>query len=223
MIYRGLMRLIYNHSSFIKYVGFTLAEVLITLLIIGVVASLVIPAIINDIQEADYKIAYKKAYSVASQSLMQSYNDGELTSRNTYQDAAALNANYIVFKSKFIITTDCPYPNASKCWANGEQFWGNANLQDAFIDNAGMSWGKLCNSSCGFNTQIIFLDTNGLKRPNVYGKDRFYLYMSSSTSNNEISTTTLSGVPKKFTPDRDWTYQEEVCPTGPCYYTSYLK
>ncbi len=39
--------------------GFTLAEVLITLLIIGILASLIIPAVINDTKEAELKVALK--------------------------------------------------------------------------------------------------------------------------------------------------------------------
>lgn len=205
-----------------KNTGFTLVEILITLLIIGIVIGLALPSLINDIQNADYKIAYKKAYAVASQALMQTYNDGELTARNTYQDAFAMNANYNVFKAKFNIVTECNQSNINKCWIREENFWGNPTLHDAFIDNSGMAWGKLCSSSCGYNTQLIFLDTNGLKKPNIYGKDRFYLYMTSS-SNNEISVNSLSGIPRKLSPDRDWTYEVNVCPTGPCYYTSYLK
>jgi prepilin-type N-terminal cleavage/methylation domain-containing protein len=46
--------------------GFTLAEVLLTLLIIGVVASLVIPGIIADTQEQELKTAWKKAYATIS-------------------------------------------------------------------------------------------------------------------------------------------------------------
>ena len=46
--------------------GFTLAEVLITLGIIGVVAAMTMPTLINSTQGAQYKTAYKKALSVMS-------------------------------------------------------------------------------------------------------------------------------------------------------------
>lgn len=39
-----------------KKTGFTLAEVLITLLIIGVVSSLIIPMLINEVHYQQYKI-----------------------------------------------------------------------------------------------------------------------------------------------------------------------
>ena len=50
--------------------GFTLAEVLITLGIIGVVAAMTMPTLINSTQGAQYKTAYKKALSVMSQAVV---------------------------------------------------------------------------------------------------------------------------------------------------------
>jgi len=47
-------------SRFLKQFAFTLAEVLITLGIIGVVAALVIPPLTNKAQSAQYKSALKK-------------------------------------------------------------------------------------------------------------------------------------------------------------------
>ena len=50
-----------------KSLGFTLAEVLITLGIIGVVAAMTMPTLINSTQGAQYKAAFKKALSAISQ------------------------------------------------------------------------------------------------------------------------------------------------------------
>ena len=50
-----------------KSMGFTLAEVLITLGIIGVVAAMTMPTLMNSTQGAQYKAAYKKALSAISQ------------------------------------------------------------------------------------------------------------------------------------------------------------
>ena len=49
--------------------GFTLAEVLITLGIIGVVAAMTMPTLMNSTQGAQYKAAYKKALSAIAQGL----------------------------------------------------------------------------------------------------------------------------------------------------------
>ena len=50
-----------------KRFGFTLAEVLITLGIIGVVAAMTMPTLINQTNGAQYRAAYKKALSAISQ------------------------------------------------------------------------------------------------------------------------------------------------------------
>ena len=50
-----------------KRFGFTLAEVLITLGIIGVVAAMTMPTLMNQTNGAQYKAAYKKALSAISQ------------------------------------------------------------------------------------------------------------------------------------------------------------
>ena len=50
-----------------KRFGFTLAEVLITLGIIGVVAAMTMPTLMNSTQGAQYKAAYKKGLSAISQ------------------------------------------------------------------------------------------------------------------------------------------------------------
>ena len=49
--------------------GFTLAEVLITLLIIGVVAALTIPSVISNYQQQEFKTGLKKAVSVLNEAI----------------------------------------------------------------------------------------------------------------------------------------------------------
>ena len=53
-----------------KRLGFTLAEVLITLGIIGVVAAMTMPTLMNQTNGAQYKTAYKKALSALSQAVV---------------------------------------------------------------------------------------------------------------------------------------------------------
>ena len=46
--------------------GFTLAEVLITLGIVGVVASMTLPTLNNNVQKQTYEAGAKKAYNILS-------------------------------------------------------------------------------------------------------------------------------------------------------------
>lgn len=70
--------------------GFTLAEVLVTLMIIGVIAAMTIPSLMQNTQQQEFKAAYKKAVSMLNQAVSLNYAlDGEdatnFTGENFYQ------------------------------------------------------------------------------------------------------------------------------------------
>ena len=71
--------------------GFTLAEVLITLGIIGVVAAMTMPTLINSTQGAQYKTAFKKSLTVLSQAVVMNIalNDYDLSQVVEGTNAAA--------------------------------------------------------------------------------------------------------------------------------------
>ncbi len=110
--------------------GFTLAEVLITLGIIGVVAAMTMPTLINSTQGAQYKTAYKKALSVLSQAVVMNIalDDYDLsqTANGTQQGQAAdgeAQTLYTLFKNRM---------NVVKV-AAGTEFAGAAGASDAYI------------------------------------------------------------------------------------------
>ncbi len=79
-----------------KRFGFTLAEVLITLGIIGVVAAMTMPTLMNSTNGAQYKTAYKKALSVLSQAVvlnvaLDDYDLSQTTSTTTNDNASLYN------------------------------------------------------------------------------------------------------------------------------------
>ena len=97
-----------------KFKGFTLAEVLITLGIIGVVAAMTMPTLINSTQGAQYKTAYKKALSVMSQAVVMNIalEDYDLSQTvagtNATTDAAASGVQSIhnLFASRMNVVKD---------------------------------------------------------------------------------------------------------------------
>ena len=63
--------------------GFTLAEVLITLMIIGIVAALTIPSVISNYQQQEFKTGLKKAVSVLNEAIQTNIaQDGETPYEN---------------------------------------------------------------------------------------------------------------------------------------------
>ncbi len=64
-----------NFAMVRPHLAFTLAEVLITLGIIGIVAALTIPTLINNAQKQQYVSIDKKTYSQLSQILIQIASD----------------------------------------------------------------------------------------------------------------------------------------------------
>jgi prepilin-type N-terminal cleavage/methylation domain-containing protein len=204
--------------------AFTLAEVLITLLIIGVVASLVIPAIVNDSKNAEFQVAYKKAFGDITQVFNRAkYNyefvDVNLTSANVL-------TNIRVLENYFSITKICTDSVAQGCWTdnciNGEHecFWsapaeGTQGKSEGFIDSAGRQWIRYKQSGWF----IMLVDTNGDKKPNRLGRDRFPFFF------NDVNGLQNAMAPVKVVPNitGDDIAVSAGCLSGNCLYISWLK
>ena len=97
-----------------KFKGFTLAEVLITLGIIGVVAAMTMPTLINSTQGAQYKTAFKKSLTVLSQAVVMNIalNDYDLsqvvagTNAAADTDAAGAQSLWDVFHNRLNIVRE---------------------------------------------------------------------------------------------------------------------
>lgn len=191
----GVYNLIKNrkkNNSF--YPGFTLAEVLITLGIIGVVAAMTIPALMQNIQDRQFKEAAKEAYSKASQAvqLMKNDNGGDLS--YYYSTYKAFKPDFMKY---FKVAQDCgdntcvPYTTSSTIYKTfigvGAYTWTMANGQ--FITTDGMFWGV---ENEGTGTIRITVDINGYqKSPNVFGRDVFIFELVNDVLLPEGSTGTV--------------------------------
>lgn len=161
-----------------KTCAFTLAEILITLGIIGVVAALTIPVLMQNIQDRQFKEAAKAAYSKASQAvqLMKNDNGGNLS--YYYGNANKFKPDFIQY---FKIAQDCP--DGDGCVTNfssGHSGYYSLSGGDAptwimgqgqFITTDGIFWGI---SNDGAGKIFIVVDVNGYtKGPNISGRDLF--------------------------------------------------
>jgi len=206
-----------------KRFGFTLAEVLITLGIIGIVASMTIPVLMNNTQDAEFKSAYKKALSDANSAWTLALANDEIVARTAIYDPTNDKANFVTLQSHFSVTKDCT-DDISECWPTTETgtFWGAPlATTNCFIDKSGRTW-ALWQQTLANTYANIFVDVNGSKKPNQYGKDRFPLHAIVNNNEDKI------GIITSFKPFWDITSATPAaeiaarCPSSPCYYTSWI-
>ena len=125
--------------------GFTLAEVLITLAIIGVVAALTIPGVIANTQQSEYKTGLKKAVSVLNSAIQANIaNEGETPYHN--QDL-------FEYLKRYMSVTAAGYLNTCTDSSGGAI---NTNREDGGQDHCGSMGG-----SAQFN--MVFYTTDGMR------------------------------------------------------------
>ncbi len=170
-----------------KRFGFTLAEVLITLGIIGVVAAMTMPTLINSTQGAQYKAAYKKALSAISQAVTLnvaldewSFADLDSDADGTYGLQTMLNSRMNVVRTETGAFDDAKgneykakYSNVGKGQGvTSDVSIGTNNISLFFNDGIMFSFDPSQATSCtnadGATQKICtgFIDVNGIKAPN---------------------------------------------------------
>lgn len=171
--------------------AFTLAEVLITLMIIGIVAELTIPNLAKNIQDTQYKIGLKKAYSEISQAYLSAQVDNGGGFGAYSCDATTTLAKFSAIEAKLKRMKSCSAGNVQgQCWSNTptqpnvaagcDSFISTAQYNnDAFTTSDGMNWLKY--ASGGGGCSLIAVDVNGNKTPNQWGKDVWTFMVSDTT------------------------------------------
>ena len=177
------------HWNNSRKIAFTLAEVLITLGIIGVVAAMTMPSLITAKQEKATISTIKKNYSIFANALLMAQNDnGELYTWGITKDADGLNLVSSNLKPYLKIIEDCGVGEKSDCAPgdNGkfEDLVGNKRSESFSSDdyytfrlNDGTAVALRITNACNnldTNCVEFYIDTNGKKYPNTLGKDIFY-------------------------------------------------
>lgn len=169
-----------------NFIGFTLAEVLITLGIIGVIAGMTIPLLMTQIQDRQFKEAAKAAYSKAAQAVQQMKQDEGGSLSGYYGNSKSFSP---VFMTYLKIVKDCGMygsPGGETCVItspDGSSGYtsltgdvantGSIGGEGSFITSDGMFW-TIQNTTTFSNRIFIMVDVNGyLKGPNVFGRDAY--------------------------------------------------
>ena len=180
--------------------GFTLAETLITLGIIGVVAALTIPSLINKYQDKVVTTALKRNYSILSQAVLSAVDeygtpDNWMQSdenKSSYSQSSAKNVANIL--SMFIknvnkcTDSDCilKFYKAHKVYnIKKNTLASNAQLKYAYLAlNDGTIYEISSLGQCNYwNAKgvcaAVSIDVNGLSKPNALGWDVFTFFLTS--------------------------------------------
>ena len=163
----------------VSRIGFTLAEVLITLGIIGVVAAMTMPSLIANHREKETVVRLKKAYSTLSNAyigVLNEYGDPSTWDVESWDDVALMFSKYM--KNVKICKL-----GAKGCFASVVR----KDLLNNTVDNIGGSAAIVINDGTivGFDSQVEIeealngdffqfeVDINGDKLPNRWGVDTF--------------------------------------------------
>jgi prepilin-type N-terminal cleavage/methylation domain-containing protein len=170
--------------------AFTLAEVLITLLIIGIIASITIPGLIADTQDQQYKVAWKKVYSDMDQATKRIMidNGGTIAGLCDWGENNCLRNLYLSYLN-YVKSCDNGQEYGN-CWVNGGGVFLDGTSMDYFGNNAGLvlsngasidfyNDSKDCSFPIGsvLKCARIRVDVNGLKGPNKVSKDIFEILL----------------------------------------------
>lgn len=187
--------------------AFTLAEVLITLGIIGVVAAMTIPTLMMENEKQVEITQLKKFFSVFQQGMKnymvnQGCNDLECTGIfNGLRTDASWNTNMdAAMRSVFKVTKSCtqgvsgcgeyirnldktPYVNSTfDPFTFAASFITDDGflfmMYDADAGNCTANAAAVGASKLKNNCTAVYVDVNGLKKPGIWGRDLFIFYLA---------------------------------------------
>ena len=164
------IKILFVHNM-LNHNGFTLAETLITLVIIGVIAAITIPSIINSTINNEYVSKLKKTYSIISQATnLIIAEEGPVLGWATNDEKV-----YSLYEKKLINIKNCKktrgcfsqHTSGKHTYLNGETDYGNWDTLPSFITIDGIQVGFYFTDT----RKQIYIDVNGEKKPNRWGRD----------------------------------------------------
>lgn len=176
-----------------KFYGFTLAEVLITLVIIGVIAAITVPSLINKTNNQETVSRLKKAYSTMAQATNRIIMEEGTpkSSSATSEDGWAYSSEnmYNLYKKYLHNAKECG--SSTGCFTQGEYKHLNGTPHADFdtyedrsrlvlSDGTQVMFQKnspTCSNTVDGATNrcaLIWVDLNGAKKPNTIGRDLFF-------------------------------------------------
>jgi len=169
--------------------GFTLAEVLITIAIVGIVAAITIPNLIQKNFEKRVVSQLKLTRSMLAQAIrMAEAENGEVSGwYNFYGDMSQEGGEAIAnnLKPYIKISIDCGFKNKQRCIPNtryknldgsfGTNYSATPYYYGILLQNGVSIWLRAPQDGEQRNGElmVLFIDINGISQPNTVGKDLF--------------------------------------------------
>ena len=167
--------------------AFTLAEVLITLGIIGIVSAATIPIMLTNFKKRETVAKVKAAYSILSQAVKLSVEEnGETSGWDTSAPSVVVEKYLLPYMSGLTKTKDYQKTQMRTLSSQGnletnrylDWSW-NLTYNPIYVMQNGMHF-NYSNSNDGYPTIVI--DINGSGNPNIMGIDGFTFWIDPKTS-----------------------------------------
>lgn len=171
-----------------SYKGFTLAETLITLVVIGVVAALTIPNLIVNHQKEETITRLKKVYSSLSQITNKAIADNGSIESWTVESGKTKEFVEKYMLPYLSVGKNCGYKSVDECRfqyarldrPNNKNTFGDDEYKFILADGSSIAvyvstWSQQVaqNVFVPCSHAILYVDINGQKGPDVLGKDIF--------------------------------------------------
>ena len=200
-----------NVLTTLKKCAFTLAEVLITLGIIGVVAAMTLPTLIQNHQKQTYVTGLKKAYANLQNAFAKmAYDEGVTDWSQTYcanaalQDCSGIDVILIKDKREICLESLKKQINVVSYSVNENAFFKTVDGM-IYTPAFGVRDSIEYNSILTLVLSYVYVDVNGDKGPNKWGRDKFVFFINYEKNRIQpdgfryghyqyCTTTNLSGV-----------------------------
>lgn len=181
-----------------KKKGFTLAEVIIVIGIVGIIAEITIPSLIAQTRKTEILSGLRKSYATLQTVKLKAESENGPYIGWGFQATTAgmLTIFNNIIAPNLRISKNCG-SSPTGCWAYGYNIDGTTDGTYPLGYNSRTVYALLADGSSlaiydrstptTFYEMLIFVDLNGLKRPNKWGIDRFIFYVETDHySNNKL-------------------------------------
>lgn len=176
-----------------KKQGFTLAEVLITLAVLGTIAALSLPSVTSNVMESQLKTAFQTSHHTISDKLdaamaledvqdirdLKAFQQADIDSffkeLSHYLNFSSVNEDHIVYAFDKGANAVATWPTS-----NTKQIHTKAFMYVEDFTEAGSAGGSAIKAAGGGllrRNAIVWLDVNGYTKPNRLGYDVFKFYL----------------------------------------------